>query len=239
MHVGSTGSSRADRFYTWFGVSFALVVFTGFARTYYLKLVFGTPALPLLLHLHGLVMTFWVTLFVVQVRLVASHRTDLHRALGVVGAFLAALVVSLATVASIGMARRDTIAHPHSEYPLALLALQLIGLVLVFAILISVALYLRRRPDYHKRLMVLALLRLLPPATTRLPVAFIQRGGVPILIGIDVVSVLVVVIIDSIKHRRLHPAFGWGGLLLVASDLLVVLLSGTSAWLRFARWLIA
>jgi hypothetical protein len=239
MNVGSTGSSRADRFYTWFGLAFALVAFSGFARTYYLKVVFGTPSLPLLLHVHGIVMTLWVVLFLVQVRLIASHRTDLHRALGVVGAFLAALVIILATVASIGMARRDVIAYPNSQYPLSFLALQLVGLVLVFAILISAALYLRRRPDYHKRLMVLALLRLLPPATTRLPIAFIHRGGVPVLIGIDVLSVLIVVIMDSIKHRRLHPAFGWGGLLLAASDFLVVLLSGTSAWLRFARWLIA
>jgi hypothetical protein len=46
----------------------------GFARTYYLKGLFGTPALPgLLVHLHGIVMTSWVVLFVTQVWLVAAR----------------------------------------------------------------------------------------------------------------------------------------------------------------------
>ncbi|HEV2617498.1 MAG TPA: hypothetical protein VGU63_12910 [Candidatus Acidoferrales bacterium] len=83
-------SSVVDRrFYTWVAVAAALVVFAGFARTYYLKEFFGTRSLALLLHVHGLVMTLWFLLFLVQVRLVAAHRTDLHRRLGVFGALLA------------------------------------------------------------------------------------------------------------------------------------------------------
>ena len=44
----------------------ALVVFAGFARTYYLKGVFDTPALSPLVHAHGLAMTLWVALFIAQ-----------------------------------------------------------------------------------------------------------------------------------------------------------------------------
>ena len=51
----------------------------GFARTYYLKELYATPALPILLHIHGAVMTLWYVLFIVQVRLVAAHRVALHR----------------------------------------------------------------------------------------------------------------------------------------------------------------
>jgi hypothetical protein len=41
------------RFFTWFALSFALVVFVGFARTYYLKPLVGGPALSALPHFHA------------------------------------------------------------------------------------------------------------------------------------------------------------------------------------------
>ena len=73
--VGTTVNRRTVGrwFYTWVALGTALIVFAGFARSYYLKGVFGTPALPLLLHIHGLVMTAWFVLCFVQARLVATH----------------------------------------------------------------------------------------------------------------------------------------------------------------------
>ena len=42
-----------------------LVVFIGFARSYFLKAFFGFPPLPsLLVHVHGVTMTAWVALMV-------------------------------------------------------------------------------------------------------------------------------------------------------------------------------
>src|SRR6516225_5711861 len=81
------------RLYGGVAIGLALIVLVGFAQTYYLKVLFGTPPLRLLLHVHGMVMTAWVVLFSVQVRLVAAHRTDLHRRLGVVGAVVAGMVL--------------------------------------------------------------------------------------------------------------------------------------------------
>jgi len=78
--VGRTRAEHASArgsFYTWVAVGAALIVFAGFARTYYLKELSGTRSLLLLLHVHGLVMTLWFVLFLAQVRLVATHRTDL------------------------------------------------------------------------------------------------------------------------------------------------------------------
>ena len=64
-----------------------IIVLIGFSRTYYLKGWFGTPALPgLLVHLHGIVMTSWVVLFVTQVSLVATGRTRTHQRPGILGA---------------------------------------------------------------------------------------------------------------------------------------------------------
>jgi hypothetical protein len=69
-HFVRRGGER--RLYTWAALVAVLIVFAGFARSYYLKGAFGSPDLAPLVHLHGLVMTAWIALFFVQVRLVAA-----------------------------------------------------------------------------------------------------------------------------------------------------------------------
>ncbi len=224
------------RFYTSAAVVFAAIVFAGFARTYYLKGYFGNPHLPLLLHIHGAAMTLWYALFIVQARLVASHRVTLHRKLGVAGIFLAGVVAVLGTTVSIGLARRDLHAHPESAGAPFLLGLQLFAIVLVFVILISGALYYRRRPDYHKRLMTLAMLSTLGPAITRLPLGLTKGHNIPATIVIAIALVLICVIVDSVRNHRLHPAFGWGGAMVIGAIFVVAPLAQTSAWVHFARW---
>ena len=81
------------------------VVLIGFAQSYYLKLLFGTPPLSGLLHLHGAVMTLWFVLFVAQIALVSRERTDLHRRLGVFTAAWACVVVVVGSLTAIAAAR--------------------------------------------------------------------------------------------------------------------------------------
>jgi len=222
------------RFYYGVSIGLALIVFAGFARTYYLKGLFGIPALPLLLHIHGAVMTLWYALFFVQVRLVATHRLALHRKLGIAGVFLAGLVAVLGTIVSLGLAKRDLLAQPHSSDVLLLLAFQLFDIVLVFVILVSLAIYLRRRSDYHKRFMTLAMLSVLGPALTRLPLPFIANHNIPVAIAMAISCVLICVIADTIRNRRLHPAFGWGGSLVIGSIFVVGAFAQSSFWIRLA-----
>jgi hypothetical protein len=94
------------RFYTWFVVCAFLIIFAGFARTFYLRTVFETAALPLLLYLHGFLFTAWFVLFFVQARLVGRHLVNLHRKLGIVGAFLAPLCTAVAIRVSFNAGRR-------------------------------------------------------------------------------------------------------------------------------------
>jgi hypothetical protein len=221
------------RLYTWAAVGAALIVLTGFARTYYLKGLFGTPALPSLAHVHGAVMTLWVAFFVVQVRLVAGRRTDLHRRLGVVGAVLAGPVLVVGVVTAIAAARRGV---PPDPPPLVFLAVPL-GDMLMFAILVGSALYFRRRSEIHKRLMLLSCGAFLTAAIARIPLEFIETGGPLVYFGLTDLCLLACVAFDTVKRRRLHPAFGWGILLLIASQPLRLMLAGTEAWIRFATWL--
>ena len=225
--------SKERRLYAWAAASIVIIVLVGFARSYYLKGVFGTPALPGLVHLHGIVMTMWVAFFVLQIRLVAAHRVKLHRKIGPIGAVLAALVVLVGVATAISAARRGSSPGPP---PLVFLVIPLVD-VLVFASFVTAGFLLRRRSDFHKRFMLLSCGGFLTAAIARIPLNFIATGGPLVFFGLTDLFVLACIAFDTVKNRRLHPAFAWGFPLLVASQPLRLIFAGTQAWMTFAVWL--
>jgi hypothetical protein len=236
-------TNRRGSFYTWVAVGTFLIIFAGFAGTYYLKILFGTPALPLLLHLHGLIFTLWFALFFVQARLIAQHRVDLHRRLGIFGAVLAPLAACVAIAVAFHAGRRSYLANPASLIVLRTpLALDF-GSSLTFALLVAAALYFRRRGGIHKRLMVLAACALLLPAVgrilERIPLHFLHAGGLWEMVAFTEITPIVFILYDTVKHRRLHPGFAWGGLALLSSLPIFMVVGSTNAWLSFARWLLS
>ena len=232
IEVVRKGGER--RLYTWAAIIAVLVVFAGFARSYYMKGMFGTPDLSALKHVHGLVMTAWFTLFLVQARLVATGRTRLHRKLGIAGGVLAGLVVIVGTATALVGARNGATPGPP---PLVFLAIPL-GDMAVFLGLVCAALLYRKRSDYHKRLMLLASLSILTAAIARIPAQLLQAGGLPAFFGATDVLILACVAYDTVKNRRLHPAMLAGALAVFASQVARFLIAGTPQWTSFARWLV-
>src|SRR6478752_632160 len=82
-----------NRFYAVFAVALAAFVFVAFARTFYLRHWFDVPPINLLVHIHSIVFTAWVVLFVIQTRLIAAQNYRTHMQLGIAGIAVAALVV--------------------------------------------------------------------------------------------------------------------------------------------------
>ncbi|HEX8492547.1 MAG TPA: hypothetical protein VF658_06870 [Pyrinomonadaceae bacterium] len=234
-HAGIINKRRERLFYTGMAVAFILTVFVGFARTYYLRPYFGTPSLTPLLHLHGIVFTSWLVLLLTQTALVAANRTDVHRRLGAVGATLAVLMILIGTATAIIRAKIVDV-PPGAPSPLVFLTIPL-GDMLVFSILVGAAFYFRRRGDIHKRLMLLATIAILPAATARLPFAFIQQIGPLAFFGLADLFIVACLLYDLIARRRFHRATVWGGLLIVISHPLRLLIGNTQAWLSFATWL--
>jgi len=212
-----------------------VIVLLGFARTYYLKPLFSTPAIPSrFVHLHGIVMSAWVALFIVQVSLVAKRRTKLHQQLGVFGAVLSALVVIVGVLTGLYAAAREQYNVP-TAFQFLIVPL---GDMFVFAVLVGAALYFRKRLDVHKRLMLLAAVNMLAPAIGRIPLSFITNGGALAFFGLTDLCLLAFVAFDTIRHRRLHPAFLWGAGFIIVMQPLRILLAGTDAWVRFATALV-
>ena len=225
---------RSRRFYVGMAIAIAITVFAGFSRTYFLKAYYGTPALSRLLHLHGLVFTTWVLFFLAQTTLVAAGKTYIHRRMGVAGAVLAALVVVLGTTTAI-LRVKGGAAPVTGVSGLSFLAIPLFDM-LVFAILVGAALYFRRRLEAHKRLMTLGMIALTTAPIARLPLPMLPPG-LPTFFGLTDLFIVAMLIYDLVTRRRIHPATIWGGLLIVASQPLRLMISGTPAWLAFAGWL--
>ena len=233
--AGVVGRRRERWFYTCMSVAMVVTVFAGFARTYYLRPYFDARPLITLLHLHGLVFTSWLVLLVTQTALVAKRRVDVHRRLGVAGALLALLMVLVGTTTALVRAKVVEL-PPGSPSPLAFLTIPL-GDMLVFACLVGAGFYFRRRADAHKRLMLLATIAILPAAVARLPFDFIQQGGPPAFFGVSDLFIVPCLLYDIYTRGRLQPATVAGGLLIVVSQPLRLLVGNTQAWLAFAAWL--
>jgi hypothetical protein len=226
---------RRERwFYIFMSIAAVITVFAGFSRTYYLRPYFNTAPLMPLLHLHGIVFTSWLALFLVQTTLVAAHRTDIHRRLGILGGVIAALMIVIGAATAVIRASQGATPVPGIS-PLSFLVVPL-GDISVFAILVAAGFYYRRRPDVHKRLMMLATISILAAAIARLPFAIMQAGP-PAFFGLTDVFVLVCIVYDLITLKRVHRATALAALLIVASQPLRLILGGTHAWLAFAGWL--
>lgn len=229
-------SKRYERmFYTGMSLAFAITVFAGFARTYFLRSHFFPEPLIPLLRLHGIVFSSWLALFMVQTTLVAANRTRVHRRLGIAGAVIATLMVIIGTTTAIIRAKIVAV-PPGAPSPLAFLVIPL-GDMLMFAIFVGAAFYFRRRVDIHKRLMLIATIGILPAAVARLPFAFIQQGGPWAFFGLSDLFILPMLIYDIATRGRPHRATVIAGGLLIASHPLRLIVGGTHAWLVFAGWL--
>lgn len=163
------------------------------------------------------------------------RRVNLHRRLGVFAAVLAALVVLVGAIVAVHASRRGYLANPSSMRDIRGFAI-LCGFLLDFSLFVGLALYFRRRTDFHKRLMLLGTCSILAPAISRIPLPFIQAGGIWMIIGLLDLSALFCIGYEAIRNRRLHPAFLWGGMFLLVTFPLFLFVAHTSLWIRFARW---
>jgi hypothetical protein len=225
------------RFYLGVGVAAVGLVFWGFAPTYYLKLLFGSPALSTRLHIHGAIMSSWLALFFVQACLISARRVDLHRRFGFAGIVIAILVVIMGSSTTFNAAAREVGRHSdEATARITVLGLELVQMAL-FAALVGAAIWMRRRPDYHKRLMLLGTACMMPSAFSRIPVnlTFMVSNMLSILILFNL-FVLVCALIDTLRHRRLHPAFGWGGLLAIGGLDLAYAGAISPQWIRYGTW---
>lgn len=227
-------------FYTGMALVMAIVVFIGFAPTFYLRSAFGAPttvtgatSLSPLAKFHGFVFSVWVLLFILQTALVANRRVAVHRQLGVAGGALALLMVGVGSITATRAAARG--AAPPGADPLGFLVVPLTDMVL-FAGFVGAALLLRRNKEAHKRLMLMAYICIIVAGVARLPGVIVH--GPLAFFGLTFVFVIVAALYDLWSRRHVHPAYLWGGAVFAVSVPLRLMLSTTGAWHALAEFLV-
>jgi hypothetical protein len=214
-------------------ITVAVTTFVGFAPSYYLAPAFKAKPLSTLLHVHGVVFTAWILLYVAQTALISARRTDVHRIVGPVAIVLGIAMVPLGIATAI-ITKHIAAAHhlppqgPPLVFPL--------GAILTFAVLVAAGIVMRKRAAWHKRLMLLGTAAILTTPLARIT-RFTHIGLTPAFGGMILTDVLLVALaIYDIKARgRLHPATIWGGGFFLATQALRIALNVTPTWQAFAN----
>lgn len=221
---------RAGRFYVAMALTACAAVAIGFSTTYFLPLARGSFAGPTVAHIHGLLFMTWVALLLVQPILVRQRKTQLHRKLGLVALPLALAMAASGLGVGVHAVTRDLAAGGGAEA-----VSQLIGVataMAIFVLYVAIALALRKRPDWHKRMILLATIVILWPAWFRFRhlMPWLPRPDIWLAIVVSDSLILIAMLRDKLKFGRVHPAYWTFGLLLIADHVGETLLYDSPAW---------
>jgi len=236
--AGRIGRRLTDerRFFLSMAIAMVVITFVGFAPSYYLSGVFGGRPLSLLAHVHGVVFTAWMLLYLVQTGLVSAGRTDLHRVVGPVTVILGVVMVPLGVATAIITKQVAAAAHLPPPGPPIVFPL---GAILTFAALVGWAVAMRKRAAWHKRLMLLGTLALLTTPLARVT-RFTHLPVMPPIGGMVLTDILLLALVmyDLRTLGRLHEATKWGGAFFLVTQVARVVLNLTPAWQAFAKSLV-
>lgn len=229
---------REKRIYLIAAILLPVFVLIGFGPTYYLKpFITAPPLASYLVHIHGAIMTAWVTLFIAQVFLVRTKNVRIHQTLGYLGIALAVLIVIVGFFTAVAAAKNGAASTPQGFPLLAFLAIPIFDLV-TFSVLFAAAVYYRKRPANHRRLMLVLAISLLPPAIARIRVESLQALGPLFFFGLPTLLCLIVLFYDRWLSRKFNWVMVYAILFLIVSYPLRIIVSGTDAWLAVANWLV-
>lgn len=214
----------------------ALITLIGFGPVYYFIPGKAFSSFRWMTHVHASVMALWIALFAAQVYLVRSKNVKAHMTLGLAGVGVAFLIIVTGVIVAIQAGKYGSVSFPPNIPPLSFMIVPL-GDVLIFGVLFAAAIYYRKNPAHHRRLMILTAINFLPPALARIKIDALQNLGPLYFWGFPDVLAILMLAADTWKNRRLNPAFALGILLIIASQPLRLMISGTETWLTFAAWL--
>jgi len=226
-------ASHRPRIYIGAGLLATLIAFVGFWPTYFGPLLAGTLNKQILIHAHAVVQVTWLALFLVQVTLAGTGRIAQHMTMGRWVAAWGGVVVIVGLVLAFHLFATDIASGE-----------QLRGqrrLFILFRDLTFFATFLgagwvcrRRRPEIHKRLMLVAATILVLPAVGRM--TFL---GTPVplwkFMFVWPLPIYLAMAYDA-KRRTIHPVYVVG-LLAMLTMHLVPPLQSSATWLAVSGWL--
>lgn len=203
---------RERQFFFYMALAMAAVTVAGFLR--FLVLGMSTFASPWWVHLHGVSMMGWLVLYVAQNGLVARGNLAVHRRLGILTAAWSVWVPIMSTMV---LAYNAMEQRTPPFFPGAFMYALDGCTVVAFAALTWTGLALRKRSDWHKRLMLGGTILLIQPGLGRLlPTSMIGPDIAYVLFPGHLLLLAVAIVYDWRTRGGIHPAYlcGLGALAL-------------------------
>jgi hypothetical protein len=224
---------RMRFFYMAMATLVIVTVFAGFAPSFYLRSSFQPDhELSVLLHIHGLVFSTWVLLFLAQTLLITRGSRVAHQRLGWVAVGVAVIMLLLVIAATGEQLRRD---EP-LEAAATDISLNLFGAIM-FSVPLVGAIYYRKRADWHKRLMLCATLGLLGAPVLRLILLTSNvEFHTAIVLGAVAADLFFVPCFayDLYTRGKIHPAFAYCFALFVVCQTIMSVVPSCSVWLKLS-----
>ena len=215
------------------GTLIAMMAVIGFWPTYLQPLLTGVSEAGQVIHFHATVYFGWLALFMVQAWFAASGRLALHMKVGRVGMIygcamiLVGLLVTFSQFADRVAAGDLAQAQSRLLYPFTDM--------LIFPAFFGAAIAYRRKPEIHKRWMIVASTYLLVAAVLRMPIIGSPRSQA-IFIGLWITPIALAMAHDYFKQRLIHPVYLIGIAALAASGYRDAIRE-TGMWWVFTEWL--
>ena len=236
-NIVRSGVRRLDNFFfSSMAVVVLGVVFLGFAHTYYMAGVFHAPLPNLLIHIHAVVFSLWILMFIVQISLVApGGRTPSPTwNAGVWPGLRGGAAGTDGLRRPVGAARRA--GWRHGGRGAGLLCYSDGRHAGVFCADFF-GFRERSHPASHKRLMMIATIALLDAAFVRWPVPVAWWRST--MHAADVccyILLLMIIGYDLWSTKKVHRATLWATAFLVVLHQLRVPIGRTAVWQAYAGW---
>jgi hypothetical protein len=234
--------SEGRPFYLWMATGYLIVAFGGFIPTYWARVATGTFQGPAILHVHGLLLFSWVCFYFLQTAFVAAGRVSSHRNWGLAGISLFTLVICSVLVGQIAVIKvADSQGFGDAARRFSAVALCTLPVIAGF---FAMAIANTSHPEIHKRWMVLLMSGMMTPAIARVFLTLFAPPGAglgppPAFVSIPpafVADLFIVVAIvrDWRTLGKPHPVYIYGGVLLLAEQLLAPLIAATAPGMQIA-----
>jgi hypothetical protein len=224
-------SAERSLFYVWISAYCVFLSFGGFTPTYFAPIAVGAlREVAPVVHIHGLLFFSWSLLLLVQTWYVSQDMTLRHRSLGLAGISLGTAMVATGLIVNVLFNGR-LIADGDLDRGYQGLFNGWSSMIL-FGTFFGFAIANVKRPDYHRRLIVMATCAVLGAAVSRLYLPLFDFEPVPRwLVNLTIDSIIVGCLVNDWRTLgRPHVVTLVGGVVLLSRQLFRSDVAGTETW---------
>ncbi len=210
-----------ERFFLKAAIAMTVTIVAGFSFQWLMGR--STFMSPLPIHAHAVAFMGWVAIYLLQNIFVATDRMTLHRRLGWIAAGWLVPMLAMGLFVTVAMVRRGQV--PFMFRPLQFLVFDGVAVVTFVGLTIA-AIRMRHRTEWHRRLHFCGMAMLLAPAFGRLlPTPLLMPLAWEACFAAGLIFPIAGMVADIRRSGRVHPAWRWGIGTMLASVILVELVS--------------